>query len=33
MEDYDNQNGLCLESVACTNPESHKQMFAISEHE
>ena len=32
-EDHDNQNGPCLESVACTNPELRtcKQMFATSE--
>ena len=32
-EDYDNQNGPCLESIACTNPELCKQTFATSEHE
>ena len=32
-EDHDDQNGPCLESVACTNPELRKQTFATSERE
>ena len=32
-EDYANQNGPCLNSIACMNPELRKQMFAPSEHE
>ena len=32
-EDHDDQNGPCLESVACTNPELRKQMFPTSERE
>ena len=33
VEDYYDQSGPCLKSVACTNPELCKQMFATSEHE
>ena len=33
VEDHDDQNGPCLESVACTNPELCKQTFATSERE
>ena len=32
-EDHDEQNGTCLESVACTSPELCKQTFATSERE
>ena len=32
-EDHDDQNGPCLESVACTNPELRKQTFGTSERE
>ena len=32
-EDHDDQNGPCLESVACTNLELRKQTFATSERE
>ena len=32
-EDHEDQNGLCLESVACTNPELRKQTFVTSERE
>ena len=32
-EDHDDQNGPCLKSVACMNPEIRKQTFATSERE
>ena len=33
VEDHDDQNGPCLKSVACTDPELRKQTFATSERE
>ena len=32
-EDHNDQNGPCLESIACMNPELRKQRFASSERE
>ena len=32
-DDHDDQNGPCLESVACTKSELRKQTFATSECE